>query len=359
MNEDQDNTGIERHLAEEQELASAAMDWRNEVASRVDSYKTRRSRKRLAGEFSMKLDFGPKPRPNPARGVARTEMRPEARIGFAPPAAPDPGGEPPAEPAAGVEAVIEARAVPVAEPDSRPQIEQSPLGPGAPLPPPLPPKPWHKEEGWTILAPPRTVEGKVIEFPRAPLLPPIDELAEVISDRPRILDTPEMEAPEPPPLAELSLIVAGDEEQIAPPPPELELPLQVASLPQRAMTAICDTLLVIAACGVFGAIAHQMCPALPKGKTTIAALAMVPVILWTSYHYLFYVYAGLTPGMKLASLRLNAFDGGLPRWSDRRMRALMLALSCASLGLGFAWALVDEDQLCWHDRITRTYLTQG
>jgi hypothetical protein len=29
------------------------------------------------------------------------------------------------------------------------------------------------------------------------------------------------------------------------------------------------------------------------------------------------------------------------------------------MGLGFAWALVDEDCLGWHDRITRTYLRRS
>jgi hypothetical protein len=24
--------------------------------------------------------------------------------------------------------------------------------------------------------------------------------------------------------------------------------------------------------------------------------------------------------------------------------------------LGYAWVLLDENRLCWHDRITRTYL---
>jgi hypothetical protein len=31
-------------------------------------------------------------------------------------------------------------------------------------------------------------------------------------------------------------------------------------------------------------------------------------------------------------------------------------LSGLSLGLGYAWCWLDEDQLCWHDRITRTYM---
>jgi hypothetical protein len=27
-----------------------------------------------------------------------------------------------------------------------------------------------------------------------------------------------------------------------------------------------------------------------------------------------------------------------------------------SLGLGFAWAFLDEDRLAWHDRISHTFL---
>jgi len=35
-----------------------------------------------------------------------------------------------------------------------------------------------------------------------------------------------------------------------------------------------------------------------------------------------------------------------------------MLFSLLSLGLGFAWELVDEDSLCWHDRITRTFPAQ-
>jgi hypothetical protein len=26
------------------------------------------------------------------------------------------------------------------------------------------------------------------------------------------------------------------------------------------------------------------------------------------------------------------------------------------LGMGYLWVFLDEDSLCWHDRITHTYL---
>jgi hypothetical protein len=38
-----------------------------------------------------------------------------------------------------------------------------------------------------------------------------------------------------------------------------------------------------------------------------------------------------------------------------QMRIAALFLSAAPVGLGFLWALIDEDSLGWHDRLSRTY----
>jgi hypothetical protein len=35
---------------------------------------------------------------------------------------------------------------------------------------------------------------------------------------------------------------------------------------------------------------------------------------------------------------------------------IALYLSVGSLLMGVVWALVDVDSLCWHDRMSRTYL---
>jgi hypothetical protein len=56
---------------------------------------------------------------------------------------------------------------------------------------------------------------------------------------------------------------------------------------------------------------------------------------------------------------LITFDGGPARRQARRGRSVAMALSTLSLGLGLVWALLDEDTLCWHDRITRTYVVAG
>ena len=41
----------------------------------------------------------------------------------------------------------------------------------------------------------------------------------------------------------------------------------------------------------------------------------------------------------------------------RRWRVLASYLSAFSLGLGYLWSVLDEDGLCWHDRITHTHLS--
>src|SRR5207244_2700413 len=118
--------------------------------------------------------------------------------------------------------------------------------------------------------------AKIIEFPRSAAPPrPLDELAEPVLDRPRILEAPEI-VPAAPALG--GILIEAAEEEPADRRPGFEIPLQAARLARRIGAAATD---VLTAC---------------------------------------------TP------------------------------LSGLSLGLGFAWCMLDEDELCWHDRITHTYM---
>jgi uncharacterized RDD family membrane protein YckC len=197
--------------------------------------------------------------------------------------------------------------------------------------------------------------SNVIEFPR-PLLPPPprpDELAEPMLELPRILDAPEAVPKQVP----LGGIILQSEEATA--PSELELPLQVAPLSRRVMAAGLDGVLVLAATLMFALVANKVAALLPSARVLLSLGVALPAILWAVFQYVFLVYTGSTPGMRLIGLRLYDFDGSVPGRSTRRWRALAMALSAVSLGLGFLWCLLDEDTLCWHDRITRTYLDAG
>jgi uncharacterized RDD family membrane protein YckC len=150
--------------------------------------------------------------------------------------------------------------------------------------------------------------------------------------------------------------LAEPEPQETPAPP---LAPELASVGRRLIAVLVDSLL-IAAIGLGSALAvaassgHAPAPRI-LGLAAAAALLIAGMI----YQALFLTLAGTTPGMRCASLSLCTFDGQIPTLPQVRSRLGALLLSVVPLGLGIAWALFDEDHLCWHDRLSRTYLRMG
>ena len=138
--------------------------------------------------------------------------------------------------------------------------------------------------------------------------------------------------------------------------PELELGPQPASLGQRMMAGAIDAAIVVAAAAVFNVTFTQLAEENLHSRMALLCAVAVCGVLWTLYQYTFLVHGMGTPGMHLAHLELANFDGKPVSAFDRRCRAVASALSGFSLGLGFLWALVDEDQLGWHDRMTKTLI---
>ena len=176
--------------------------------------------------------------------------------------------------------------------------------------------------------------------------------------RPRILEVPEdiMPAVQGSLFPEIRLD-ADEEEGASPREPEIEVPLPVAPLSERLMAALTDLGVVIAAGLLFAGMAWRALPGIPHAKPFWMMLGAVTVLLWAVYQHLFLLYAGRTLGMSMRGIRLSTFDGQTPQWKQRRRRARFMFISFAAVTLGFLWALVDEDALCWHDRISRTFPT--
>jgi len=219
--------------------------------------------------------------------------------------------------------------------------------------------PAHEVEPETPVRPRPRPKRKVIAFPRQPKTGEnVHQLADpVLPEQPRILDVPEeLEAyPTTPFLEGLQFEPATQGTSAA--ADRVELPFRAAGILRRMYAALVDGSLVLVATGVFGVIAHKMLPDLTLTKPVRLTAALVPLLLWAIFQYLLLVYAGKTAGMKVAGLRLRMFNGRQPNLRHRRNRAFGLYLSTASLAMGLLWAFVDVDSLCWHDRISGTYLT--
>jgi len=56
-------------------------------------------------------------------------------------------------------------------------------------------------------------------------------------------------------------------------------------------------------------------------------------------------------------MRLVNFDGRPPNRAQRMRRMAAGVLSMLSAGLGLIWVLVDEENLAWHDHISKTFPT--
>lgn len=216
----------------------------------------------------------------------------------------------------------------------------------------------------TLRAPKPADADNLIVFPRQTSFEEVfgDELAEPVLTHPRIV-----EVAEPHPVAVAQPVYApvrlDDAEALEDPEPYqptgLEMPLQVAAMTPRVTCAIVDLVMALCATAVFAVISVSFTQFVPQGKMLWASLSVLSLLFSCAYQYIFLVYAGQTPGMQVAQLELTSFEGLFPSRHTRAARAAATLLSEMALGLGYAWALVDEEMLAWHDRITRTYLRQG
>lgn len=276
--------------------------WRQEVAARVHSY---RARRRSGGPKypSLRLNF----EPPESRHDARQEAEQPAPARLASPLAASTG--------------------------STARMAQ-------PIPSP---------------AQPVETSAKIIQFPRSSDIPVLrlDELAEPVLESPRILEVPEV-APPPPALG--GILIEPSEEPEPEKRPGIDVPLQTASLPRRMLAALADGMLVLGGFVFFVYVFFRVTAYIPPPRPAVEASLAFAWLFWGTYQYLLLVYAGTTPGLWLTRLRLDRFDGRRAPRRLRRWRVLASLLSGLSLGLGHAWCLLDEDALCWHDRITKTYL---
>ena len=199
--------------------------------------------------------------------------------------------------------------------------------------------------------------AKIIEFPRSwtPAPAPLDELAEPVFDRnlPRILEVPDV-IPPPPALGGITIEPAQQPETQK--RPGIDIPLQSAPLARRILSAAIDGLIIAAASALFGFIFWKLTAIRPPRLQILGLATGLTALFWSVYQYLLVVHSGTTPGLRLARLQLTHFDGRPATRRLRRWRVLASFLSAASLGMGYAWVFLDEDSLCWHDRITHTHL---
>lgn len=129
----------------------------------------------------------------------------------------------------------------------------------------------------------------------------------------------------------------------------------VAMPTHRAIAAALDGAIIVAAIGVFVATFYFAGLEIVFTKETWPVYAGVAVLISLFYRILFCIGNTDTIGAQWAGLRLLNFDGRRPSRKQRFYRTAGTCVSIISSGIGFAWALVDEERLTWHDYISKTF----
>ena len=131
----------------------------------------------------------------------------------------------------------------------------------------------------------------------------------------------------------------------------------VASLPERRLAALFDAAFLLFSFGGMLALFTTLGGRLDFNRLDAMVTGATLGLFYAQYFALFTIFGGSTPGMMLRRIRVVSFDGSVPTSRQMAWRSFGYLISAATCFLGFLWALWDEDDLCWQDRISQTYLT--
>jgi len=131
----------------------------------------------------------------------------------------------------------------------------------------------------------------------------------------------------------------------------------VAAPMHRACATAIDASMILIAYGIFISVFYALGGSIPAGKPVMMVLAAAGVLIAMFYGFVWVCAGGRTLGMRLLRLTLINFDGYPPDRTSRWQRYLGACLGYCAGGLGLLWALLDEENLAWHDHISKTFPT--
>jgi uncharacterized RDD family membrane protein YckC len=133
----------------------------------------------------------------------------------------------------------------------------------------------------------------------------------------------------------------------------------VASLGDRQLAGIIDAACLLFAFGGFVALFGSLGGQLTLSKMNAAVYLMALSVVYFQYFALFTIFGATTPGMMFRGLQVMSFTGDVPTPRQMLLRSAGYMLSAGTVFIGFLWAVWDEDQLTWHDRLSKTYLSSA
>lgn len=129
----------------------------------------------------------------------------------------------------------------------------------------------------------------------------------------------------------------------------------VARFGLRVKATAIDGGLIIASLLLFVAVVAKLAGPIELGLPIALGAFGTLIVFLIVYQVLFFTFGDQTPGMRCARIGFCTFHDENPSRAAIRRRIWAQAVSICALGLGLVWALIDEDRLSWHDRISKMY----
>ena len=131
----------------------------------------------------------------------------------------------------------------------------------------------------------------------------------------------------------------------------------VASFDDRRLAGLIDFFCLAFAYGGFLGLFGSLGGHFTLSKLSAAVCVATFAVVYMQYFALFTIFGGTTPGMMMRGLQVVGFSGEPPTPRQMMLRSVGYMLSAGTFFLGFLWAMWDSDELTWHDRLSRTYLS--
>ena len=140
-------------------------------------------------------------------------------------------------------------------------------------------------------------------------------------------------------------------------PAQIDCEQTVAAPMHRFVASAIDAALILLGFGLFMGVCELMGGSFGTGKLFWIAMGASLALIAVFYGLVFAITGRETVGMHCTDLQLITFDGLAVEGPSRAARVAATWLSFCSGGLGLIWALADEENLTWHDHISKTFPT--
>ncbi len=131
----------------------------------------------------------------------------------------------------------------------------------------------------------------------------------------------------------------------------------VATPTHRFVAAAIDAAFILIGFGILVVAFQMMGGSFGAGKMFWMGLGGALTLVALFYGLIWAIAGRETAGMAFTDLQLITFDGFPLDPRSRALRFLTTWLSFCSGGLGVLWAVADEENLTWHDHISKTFPT--